>query len=83
MTALRDQQNNLMGFVKIMRNRTDLKIRTDTLESEIESLRGKGARNRNSIAVLAHELRNSLSPIGPVYLANRHGKCTGDPAGVM
>ena len=57
------QNGDLIGFSKIMRNRTDLKIKGEALESEIEALRAKVARNEKLFAVFAHELRNTLSPI--------------------
>lgn len=61
--ALRDEQGNVIAFSKTMRNRTDLKTRTDSLESEINSLKSKDQRNRRLVAVLAHELRNSIAPV--------------------
>src|SRR5947207_2262965 len=35
LTALRDDRGNLLGFAKIMRNRTDQKLQFETLEAQI------------------------------------------------
>jgi PAS domain S-box-containing protein len=61
LTPLRDEQGNLAGFCKIMRNRTDQKTQVETLESRIESLRHAHDRKNNFISTLAHELRNPLA----------------------
>lgn len=61
--GLRDERGGLIGYAKVMRNRTDLKTRTEALESEIVGLRTRDEHNRKLFAVIAHELRNPLAPI--------------------
>ena len=61
LTALRDEQGRLLGFAKVMRNRTDMKSQIETLESRVSSLQTNANRKNNFISTLAHELRNPLN----------------------
>jgi PAS domain S-box-containing protein len=61
LTALHDEQGKLLGFAKIMRNRTDQKTQVETLESRVAALQQAGERKNNFISTLAHELRNPLN----------------------
>src|SRR4051794_38211454 len=63
LTALRDEQGRLLGFAKIMRNRTDQKSQVETLEGRVAALQQARQRKNNFIATLAHELRNPLSAV--------------------
>lgn len=54
-SAVRDNQNRFRGFAKVTR---DL-----TAKREIDALRRSEARMNEFLAMLAHELRNPLSPI--------------------
>src|SRR5690606_22505496 len=63
LTALRDENGLLLGFVKIIRNRTDYKSQVETLESRITTLQQAEQGKNNFISTLAHELRNPLSTI--------------------
>jgi PAS domain S-box-containing protein len=63
LTALRDEQGQLLGFAKVMRNATDQKSQVETLESRVEALRQAEQRKNNFIATLAHELRNPLNAV--------------------
>ncbi len=53
----------LVGFAKLMRNRTDQKTQVETLESRVLALRRAEQRKDTFIATLAHELRNPLGAI--------------------
>jgi PAS domain S-box-containing protein len=67
-TALRDPDGALLGYGKIVADRTDLKELQDTLQSRNEALaHGDELKNR-FLATLAHELRNPQS-----VLANSAG----------
>jgi two-component system CheB/CheR fusion protein len=61
--AIVDDHGEVVGFSKIMRNRTDLKIRMDAIDGEFNSLKAIAEQHRTFVAVLAHELRNPLAPI--------------------
>ncbi len=61
LTALRDVQGKLLGFAKVMRNRTDQKSQVETLENQVRHLQQVEQRKDAFISTLAHELRNPLS----------------------
>jgi PAS domain S-box-containing protein len=50
----------LVGFGKVLRNRTDLKSRLQWLERRLESMQHSSKRKDNFISTLAHEVRNPL-----------------------
>ena len=59
--AIRSSDGALLGYGKVLRNRTDLKGQLEGLEKEIERLEKSGQRKNTFISTLAHELRNPLS----------------------
>jgi two-component system CheB/CheR fusion protein len=61
--ALHDKESNVVGFAKLVRNRTDLKTRTETLENQVKALTEKDRQKDLFLGVLAHELRNPLAPL--------------------
>lgn len=61
--AFRSPEGAVIGFSKIMRNRTDFKIQTDSLEATIHELEAKNDVKRRMFATFAHELRNPLAPV--------------------
>jgi PAS domain S-box-containing protein len=69
-TALRNAAGDLVGYSKITRDRTERHKREEALTQSEERLREQSEalgdvvqRMRDSIAVVSHELRNSLGPI--------------------
>lgn len=60
---LRDSQGNVVGFGKILRNRTDQKARIENLENHCEALTKADERKNIFMGTLAHELRNPLAPL--------------------
>ena len=56
MTALRDGDGSLRGFANIVRDLTE--------RSRVQQLESESQRINEFIAMLAHELRNPLAPIG-------------------
>ncbi len=62
-SALRDGQGALLGFAKIMRDRTDHKRMEEELHQRAEALARADRDKDEFLAVLAHELRNPLAPI--------------------
>ena len=63
LVALRDQNENLLGFGKILRNRTDLWEQLEALRNQVESLAAADKKKNNFMATLSHELRNPLASI--------------------
>ncbi len=63
LTALQDADGRVVGFAKIMRDRTDLRAQIETLENELAALAGGQEQRDIFIATLAHELRNPLMPL--------------------
>ncbi len=63
LVALRDQNENLLGFGKILRNRTDLREQLEALRNQVESLAAADKKKNNFMATLSHELRNPLASI--------------------
>jgi PAS domain S-box-containing protein len=62
-TPLRDPSGILVGFGKVMRDRTDLKGQLDALENRAGGLAAADSRKDLFLATVAHELRSPLSPI--------------------
>jgi len=61
--ALHDKESNVVGFAKLVRNRTDLKTQTEALENQVKALTEKDRHKDLFLGVLAHELRNPLAPL--------------------
>ncbi len=61
--ALRDQNRNLVGFGKILRNRTDLREQLEALRNQVQALTAANQRKDNFLATFSHELRNPLASI--------------------
>jgi two-component system CheB/CheR fusion protein len=57
------EQHELIGFVKVLRDRTDLRTRVEGLQNRVDRLSEDIARERQLRATLVHELRNPLSPL--------------------
>jgi PAS domain S-box-containing protein len=62
-TAIRDEAGALLGFVKIVRDRTDLRSQVEVLEAQAASLRDSRERTHLFLKTLGHELRNPLGPV--------------------
>ena len=60
MLAIRDDAGNLLGFGKILRNRTDLWEQLETLRNQVAALETSDRRKDVFLTTLSHELRNPL-----------------------
>lgn len=58
-----DAQGRLDGFFKLLRDRTDLRIRYDTLHNRVEALSRELHRHEEEKFTLLHELRNVAAPL--------------------
>ena len=63
MVELRDDAGRVIGFGKILRNRTDLKEQLEALRNLARELEATAKRKDAFLGVLSHELRNPLAPI--------------------
>ncbi len=62
-TALHDEDGQLLGFMKVMRDQTDRKRLEDELRKIAADLSEADRRKTEFLATLGHELRNPLAPI--------------------
>jgi PAS domain S-box-containing protein len=70
--VLKDANGNPVGLVKIMRDRTDLRSRIETLENRVTTLQENHDRTERYLNTLGHELRNPVGVISNAvqYLAH-------------
>ncbi len=61
MTALRNEARELIGFAKLLRNRTQLKEQLEQLREEVRVTREAEEGRKVGVATFAHELRNVLA----------------------
>ena len=62
-TALRDEQGELIGFTKVMQDKTEQKQQAEELAEKTRQLAAANKQKDRFLAVLSHELRNPLTPI--------------------
>ena len=62
-TAIKDQAGALLGYVKVMRDKTDLRTRIEMLENQAQAAKATQERTRLFLSTLGHELRNPLGPM--------------------
>ena len=62
-TALHDDQGALIGFCKMLRDRTDLRSHLETLQSRLDQSSHSETERYLLLGTLAHELRNPLDPL--------------------
>ena len=63
LVALRDEQGDIHGYAKMLRNRTDLRELLETLANKVTALEGARARADAFLSTLSHELANPLAPM--------------------
>jgi PAS domain S-box-containing protein len=64
LTALTDAAGTVVGFGKVLRDRTDTKAQIESLEAQAEAHRRAAAQRDEALAKVAHELRGPLTPLG-------------------
>jgi PAS domain S-box-containing protein len=71
-TPMRDAGGALLGYVKVMRDRTDRKRLEEELRHRAEALAQADRAKNEFLATLAHELRNPLAPVSyALHLLNQ------------
>ena len=63
MIALRDPDGDVVGFGKILRNRTDVREHIETLQNRLAASETESQRKDLFLSTLSHELRNPLAPL--------------------
>jgi PAS domain S-box-containing protein len=63
LVALRDKHGKLVGFGKVLRNRTDLKEQLESLRQQADAAQTANRRKEIFLYTLSHELRNPLAPL--------------------
>lgn len=61
--AIRDEAGGVIGYAKVLRNRTDLREQLDALRNQIRELESASHRKDVFLSTLSHELRNPLAPL--------------------
>jgi len=64
--AVKGDAGELLGYVKLIRDRTDLRAQVERLENQVLFLEGAGEKTNLFLSTLGHELRN---PLGPLHTA--------------
>nr|WP_255429213.1 PAS domain-containing sensor histidine kinase [Ramlibacter albus] len=62
-TAVREPSGELCGYIKILRDRTDLRMSTEHRQNQLEAVEAAMQRTSSYLQTLGHELRNPLAPI--------------------
>lgn len=65
-TAVRDEQGGILGFVKIMRDMTDLRAQTERYQHEVAELGEGREQTHRFLRTLGHEMRNPLGVLSHV-----------------
>jgi PAS domain S-box-containing protein len=61
--ALRDEQRQVVGYGKMLRDRTEVREQVETLRNLLASAEAASARKDVFLSTLSHELRNPLAPL--------------------
>ena len=62
-SAVREANGELIGFAKVLRDRTDLRMQIETLENRLEAAIHKLGEIEVFLSTLGHEIRNPLAPL--------------------
>lgn len=69
--ALRDSAGQTTGFIKLIRDRTDLRTQTEALENRLSEALRSARRKDALLSTIGHELRTPLNVIGNAALILR------------
>lgn len=82
-TALKNEAGELVGFSKVLRDRTDLRQHQESFENRIETLEGQVGMAKATLGVLAHEFRGPLGAIANATQALRIAPAVTTPLDVI
>jgi signal transduction histidine kinase len=78
--AIRDESGAIAGYVKMLRDRTDLRAQIDTTAHRLGTTEAALAVRKRQLATAAHELRGPLSAITAATLAMEKAELSPDMA---
>jgi signal transduction histidine kinase len=58
-----DEHGRIVGYVKVLRDRTDARALDEALHHRVERLTQQLTEQRNDVQTLVHELRNAMAPV--------------------
>ena len=67
--VVRNPDGSVCAYCKVLRDRTDVRTQVDALQNRLAFQEEEGARRKESLVSLAHELRNLLAPLQNATLA--------------
>ncbi len=71
--AVREPDGRLSGYIKVMRDRTDVRTQVERLQNHLDFSQREDSRRSRLLALLGHEFRNVLGPLQnlpPILTAN-------------
>ena len=77
LTAIHGEAGEVVGYVKTLRDRTDLREQVEMLRNDLAKARSETKRKDAFLGTLSHELRN---PLGPLTAASTLIRMAGAPS---
>ena len=74
LTCLKGADGNVAGFMKVFRDRTDIRTQTETLENRLSEALRLANRKDIFLSTLAHELRNPINAIANAAVVVRRAQ---------
>ena len=63
LSAVKGDDGSLLGYVKVMRDRTDMRVKIERQQAESEALRSELQKTQLFLHTIGHEVRNPLAPL--------------------
>lgn len=76
LTAIKDAHGGCLGFVKVVRDRTDLRAQISTIENRLAAASQSASAKERFLVTFAHELRNPLNALSTAVLVMKRPQCS-------
>ena len=83
LNSVRDEGGVLLGFVKILRDRTDLRTKLEKLENEVASATATALHESHFLQTIGHEMRNPLGPLAMAVELLKHENASPKTIGII